>query len=1245
MIRRVFLTSILTVATGVIPLRADKLTAQWIGSGCGISTAPEHDIVLYSNIGEVIVGGASNGVDSIYSGILASRELVNAILNEAPRIVNLSDTLFPEEFIRFSVTIEATDPDNDSVKLSFPVLPSYITRNGNRLSWTPAKGQPDTFFTVIASDGTLSDTKTVYLKTITRNQKPYLTSATEDTTDEGVPYSYTATGVDPEGVPLKFYFIKYPLWFGGGSIIEGPTISGIPPEGARQATFAVIVEDDRWQDTAFITLTINSINNPPVFSSPSRVEATEDSSFTYTATAADPENENLDFWFTNLPANWKWKSAVVNGIANGNVLSGIPLDFAGSTFTVHVSDGVHHDSMEVVVNIKWIEEKPVITSPSVIKVLTGQKIFYKATATDPESGPIKFIIERKPAWCAIRGNDTIEINATAFVDAVTDSFLLIAEDKAGMRDSQFVVIRAINYNAAPKITSSSRVTAIEDSFFSYIVTVSDSDDTQWMFSYPRLPKWLYRSTTEGIPASGDTLCGIPDGSTDIDRIKIVVSDGGEQPDTLEVIIDIITKNDPPVFISSPPKTVILGEIWEYRLRAIDPENNSFVFRLINGAEKMSIDSITGIMKWTPDRIYSDTVPVTVVAVDQHGDSSFHSFSIRVLMDNRPSCSIDTVLVSRGKVVIPFTITDGDSSTITLKLFYNTSRGWEPISDSFITGKTTNITSEEYTDTLIWNSLLSVAGGKFKTRVKIVPFDTTTGNEGVSKEFILDNTEPVVFTSAAPAAGSLVSTTKRICATYIGPKLDTAFINSEAVAVTGKYSGSCKVSSIKATPDSLLIELDSFPVAGDEITVTLRKTIRDTTGKELPQDYSWKYSTAWLGDFNYDGYVDFDDLDEAVMFWYASARGIRDTTAPIISIGPVSGTVPYLRLIENDSLFDFEDLSVFLSMWRYHSSGDKKAAKTLVTVPSYEPDRSLGKIMVVADGNAAGLKFDDFRGAAASTDNINASVEEQTDGLMRFFVLKISLNGLNELITARLTLVYDKNILGKASVVSTPLFESEGGNPLILQQENDAGCDIQLARFSGTSPGADGSGEFARIVIPLKNSGSKHVPIGLAYSFVATDHKTVAKGKLLLNTLTNVIPNRFSISDLQAAPNPAVAGVRPVPFSLTSQLNERLSPVKYNGTNLFFNIDIPQGSAIEREAVSINLVILDYNSRVVVSSESRDFFSHINAGAPAPGSYQYQCYWDCRTENGLPVAPGIYRAVLRWKCGKESGKCSALLGVK
>jgi hypothetical protein len=86
-------------------------------------------------------------------------------VNNAPRITSASMVQAVIDSL-FTYTATATDPDGDAIEISFDNYPAWMTAVGAVISGTPDTMAADAAFTVMASDGSLSDTLTVLVEVV-----------------------------------------------------------------------------------------------------------------------------------------------------------------------------------------------------------------------------------------------------------------------------------------------------------------------------------------------------------------------------------------------------------------------------------------------------------------------------------------------------------------------------------------------------------------------------------------------------------------------------------------------------------------------------------------------------------------------------------------------------------------------------------------------------------------------------------------------------------------------------------------------------------------------------------------------------------------------------------------------------------------------------------------------------------------------------------------------------------------------
>jgi hypothetical protein len=173
------------------------------------------------------------------------------LANRPPQITSAGNVSATEDVL-FTYTATASDPDGQTPMISFVNRPSWMAVSGDTISGTPLESYQDTSFTVIASDGILADTLEVSVDVIPINDAPYLTSASSDTAEVGIPFYYLATAIDPDGTTPAISFANYASWMN----VSGSAIMGVPPTGSVDTSFMAIADDGQYADSLLVNVLV-----------------------------------------------------------------------------------------------------------------------------------------------------------------------------------------------------------------------------------------------------------------------------------------------------------------------------------------------------------------------------------------------------------------------------------------------------------------------------------------------------------------------------------------------------------------------------------------------------------------------------------------------------------------------------------------------------------------------------------------------------------------------------------------------------------------------------------------------------------------------------------------------------------------------------------------------------------------------------------------------------------------------------
>ncbi|MCJ2540262.1 MAG: hypothetical protein LN414_03210, partial [Candidatus Thermoplasmatota archaeon] len=164
-----------------------------------------------------------------------------------------------------------------------------------------------------------------------------------------------------------------------------------------------------------------------------------------------------------------------------------------------------------------------------------------------------------------------------------------------------------------------------NSLYTYLLTFEDEDpDDIHLFTFTTMPSGM---TFDGsrIDLGEVRISWTPDESQhDIHAVLVSLSDGHLDV-TQGWVIQVLFDKEPesnvaPVFVSIPIKGAITGFTYLYDADAVDDNNDTLYYRLINGPEGASIDRSTGLVTWDPPggfKDHSEDHEVVIEVTDGH----------------------------------------------------------------------------------------------------------------------------------------------------------------------------------------------------------------------------------------------------------------------------------------------------------------------------------------------------------------------------------------------------------------------------------------------------------------------------------------------------------------------------------------------------------------------------------------------------------------------------------------------------
>ena len=335
--------------------------------------------------------------------------------NQAPTLDPVGDHTI-DEGVELTFTATASDPDVPADTLSFSLAGeptgAVIDPASGVFTWTPSEAQGPGSFTFdveVTDDGTptRSDSETITVTVDEVDTPPVLAAIGDQTVDEGVELTFTATASDPDAPSTLTYTLAGAP---AGAAID--PVSGVftwtPSEaqGPGSYTFDIEVTDNTaLTDTETITVTVAEVNVAPLVVDPGDQTDPEGGvvSLFIAATDTDLPANTLTFGAAGLPAGLSIDPA--SGEITGTLSFGCAAT-SPHTVTVTVTDnGTPVLAGQTVFD--WTctntNQAPTLDPVGDHTIDEGVELTFTATASDPDvpADTLSFSLAGEPTGAVI----------------------------------------------------------------------------------------------------------------------------------------------------------------------------------------------------------------------------------------------------------------------------------------------------------------------------------------------------------------------------------------------------------------------------------------------------------------------------------------------------------------------------------------------------------------------------------------------------------------------------------------------------------------------------------------------------------------------------------------------------------------------------------------------------------------------------------------------------------------------------
>ena len=554
---------------------------------------------------------------------------------------------------------------------------------------------------------------------------PVFTSATSASVDENSTGTvYTATATDADGNTVTYSIVggadsadfsinatTGALSFVGTPDFENPDDSNT--DNAYEVT--IRASDGVNTTTQTVTITVDDVDEAPVFSSGATASVAENQTAAYTAAAADDEGTVLTYSLSGTDAAL-FSIDAGTGVVTFNAAPDYenPGDAGGDNvydIVVSASDGANTTDQAVAITVTdQNDNSPVFTSASSFTVAENETSAFTAVATDADAGTTL-------TYSIAGGADAADFSINASTGAVTfvgppdfenpadadtdnDYEVIIRASDGTNTTDQTVTVTVEDVDGAPVFSSGATASVAENQTAAYTAAAADDEGTVLTYSLSGADAALF-SIDAGTGVV--TFNAAPDyenpadaGGDNVYDIVVSASDGTNSTDQAVAITVTDLNDNLPVFTSASSFTVAENQTSAFTAVATDADAGTTITYSLSGADAAAfkIDAATGVVTFVTapdyeapggqsfdivvtasDGVNSTDQPVTISVTDVNEAPVFTSGSTASVAENQtaaytaaasdPDLTSPTYSISGGADAALFNI-DAATGVVTFK---------------------------------------------------------------------------------------------------------------------------------------------------------------------------------------------------------------------------------------------------------------------------------------------------------------------------------------------------------------------------------------------------------------------------------------------------------------------------------------------------------------------------------------------------------------------------------------------------
>jgi RHS repeat-associated protein len=374
---------------------------------------------------------------------------------------------------------------------------------------------------------------------------------------------------------------------------------------------------------------------PPQITSTAPTTASVHQLYRYVPTVSNPDGRPLTFDLSVAPAGMG-----VDPVTGTIVWTPNNSEVGSQLVLLRVKDDRGLVALQdIQVQVSSADTPPIIASAPPAPALAGLPYQYQVRAQDAESESISFSLGSHPSGMAIDpATGLLSWTPDVSLANTSQHVVVIASDPHASTSQTFdLLVATPGANEIPQITSSPRLIIALGHPYAYQVAAGDADNDPLTYHLDTFP------TGMTISAGGLVQWTPTAGQFGPNQVVLHVDDGrgGTTSQTFTIIVASRDSDRPPIITSTPRPGDSVGHLYAYDIQAHDPDGDPIAFSLDQAPPGLSINPITGTVRWVPQDDQLGPNTVTVRVTDTFGAFTTQRFTVTVRGVEAPPLIIST----------------------------------------------------------------------------------------------------------------------------------------------------------------------------------------------------------------------------------------------------------------------------------------------------------------------------------------------------------------------------------------------------------------------------------------------------------------------------------------------------------------------------------------------------------------------------------------------------------------------------